>query len=94
MKHKTLTTISTFMLFIPWTILPLRTFDWALRSPVPEIMIPSYAAFMVFSGIFTIASYTKAKAQNPLMKICLIITSLYMTGGLAILVMMTLTRFT
>lgn len=34
MKNKILTAISTIMLFVPWTILPLRTFDWALESPV------------------------------------------------------------
>lgn len=33
MKNKILTAISTIMLFVPWTILPLRTFDWALESP-------------------------------------------------------------
>lgn len=27
MKNKILTAISTIMLFVPWTILPLRTFD-------------------------------------------------------------------
>lgn len=52
MNNKILTAISTIMLFIPWTILPLRTFDWALESPVAEIMVYSYAAFMIFSGIF------------------------------------------
>ena len=38
------------------SILPLRTFDWALESPVAEIMVYSYAAFMIFSGIFSILS--------------------------------------
>lgn len=42
MKNKILTAISTIMLFVPWTILPLRTFDWALESPVAEIMISCY----------------------------------------------------
>lgn len=53
MKEKILTAVSTLMIFIPWTILPLRTFDWALESPAAEIIIYIYAAFMVFSGIFT-----------------------------------------
>ena len=39
LKNKILTAISTIMLFVPWTILPLRTFDWALESPVAEIMV-------------------------------------------------------
>ena len=45
MKNKILTAISTIMLFVPWTILPLRTFEWALESPVAEIMIACYATF-------------------------------------------------
>ncbi len=46
MKNKICTAIATLMLFIPWTILPLRTFDWALESPAAELIIYSYAAFM------------------------------------------------
>ncbi len=88
MKNKILTAISTIMLFIPWTILPLRTFDWALESPIAEIMIACYAAFMIFSGVFTIISYVKAKAQNNLMKVCLIVNSLYAVAGTGFLGMM------
>lgn len=88
MKNKILTAISTIMLFIPWTILPLRTFDWALELPVAEIMIACYAAFMMFSGVFTIISYVKAKAQNNLMKVCLIVNSLYAVAGAGFLGMM------
>lgn len=88
MKNKILTTISTIMLFIPWTILPLRTFDWALESPTAEIMISCYAAFMIASGIFTIASYTKAGVQNPWMKICTVVNGLYAAGGICVFCMM------
>ena len=84
MKNKILTVISTLMLFIPWTILPIRSFDWALESPVAEIMISYYAAFMIFSGAFTLISYVKEKVQNNLMKVCLIINSLYAVGGAAV----------
>lgn len=86
-KNKILTVISTIMLFVPWTILPLRTFDWALESPVAEIMISCYAAFMIFSGVFTIISYVKAKAQNNLMKVCLVVNSLYAVAGVGFLAM-------
>lgn len=34
MKNKVLTAVSVIMLFVPWTILILRRFDWALESPV------------------------------------------------------------
>jgi len=33
MKNKIYTAIATIMLFVPWTILFLRTFEWALESP-------------------------------------------------------------
>ncbi len=92
MKNKILTAVSTMMLFVPWTILPLRTFDWALKSPVAEIMISCYAAFMIFSGVFTITSYVKAKAQNNLMKVCFIVNSLYTALGLATFGMMALPK--
>lgn len=92
MKNKILTTISTIMLFVPWTILPLRKFDWALKSPAAEIMISCYAAFMIFSGIFTTISYIKAKVQNNLMKVCLIVNGLYAVGGVAIFAMMVLPK--
>lgn len=93
MKNKILTAVSTIMLFVPWTILPLRTFDWALESPVAEIMISCYAAFMIFSGVFTIISYVKAKAQNNIMKFCLIVNSLYAVAGAALLGMMIIPKF-
>lgn len=87
MKNKILTIISTIMLFIPWTILPLRiNFQWALDYA--DIMIPCYAVFMIFSGVFTMLSYVKAKAQNNLMKVCLIVNSLYAAFGIAALGMM------
>ncbi len=84
MKNKILTIFSTIMLFIPWTILPLRSnFQWALDYA--DIMIPCYAVFMIFSGVFTILSYAKAKVQNNLMKVCLIVNSLYAVGGVVAL---------
>ncbi len=94
MKNKILTAVSTIMLFIPWTILPLRAFDWALESPVAEIMIACYAAFMIFSGVFTMISYVKAKAGNNLMKVCLIINGLYAVAGIGFLGMMMIQKVT
>ncbi len=91
MRNKILTAVSTIMLFIPWTILPLRAnYQWALDYA--HIMIPCYAAFMIFSGVFTILSYAKAKVQNNLMKVCLIVNSLYAAFGVAALGMMVLPK--
>lgn len=94
MKNKILTAVSAIMLFIPWTILPLRAYDWALESPVAEIMISSYCVFMIFSGIFTIISYIRAKAESNLMKVCLIINSLYAVAGAGFLAMIIIPKIT
>ena len=88
MKEKILTAVSTLMIFVPWMILPLRTFDWALESPAAEIMIACYAGFMIFGGLFTILSYMKARVQNNLMKVCLVIHGLYLAGGIVVIAMM------
>ncbi|HIS68732.1 MAG TPA: hypothetical protein IAA58_05130 [Candidatus Gallacutalibacter stercoravium] len=87
MKNKICTAIATIMLFVPWTILPLRTFDWALESPVAEIMVYSYAAFMIFSGVFSIFAYTKGKVKNRWMQLCTVINGIYMVGAIVILCM-------
>ena len=93
MKQKILTLVSTVLMLVPWTLLVLRRFDWALQAPVAEILIGSYAAFMIFSGIFTFLVYKKAKIQNALMTLCLVVNSLYAVGGLAAFGMMLLPRF-
>lgn len=93
MKNKILTIICTFMIFVPWTILTLRMNEWALKSPVAEIMISCYAAFMIFSGIFTAVTYIKTKVQNNLMKICLVVNGLYAVGGIAAFCLMFVPKF-
>lgn len=69
-----------------------RAFPWALESPVAEIMIYSYVAFMIFSGIFTILSYAMAKVRNNLMKVCLVVNSLYIVAGILMICMSTALR--
>lgn len=81
-KNTILTILCTLMLFIPWTILPLRSFQWALESPVAEIMISCYGAFMIFSGLFTAIVYAKLKIQHNLMKLCVVINGIYALGGI------------
>ena len=87
MKNKICTAIATIMLCVPWTILLVRTFDWALESPTAEILIFSSTAFMIFSGVFSILVYTIGKVKNKWMQICTVINSIYATGAIAILIM-------
>lgn len=88
LKNKILTFFCTIMLFIPWTILLVRMNEWALKSPAAERIITGYALFMLFSGVFTIISYFVEKAQNVLMKVCLVINTIYAAAGVIFLSMM------
>ena len=88
MRNRFLLCCCVLMLFVPWTILPLRNYSWALESPVAEIMISCYAAFMIFSGIFTALVYTKGKLRNTVMKLCVVFNGIYaMAGVIAFLLM-------
>ena len=68
----------------PVLILPLRTFDWALQSPVAQILIYIYAAFMVFSGIFSVLAYTAGNVKNKWMQLCMVINCIYAVGAVGI----------
>ena len=82
---KLITFISVLMIFIPWTIFPLRTNPWALQSPVAEIIVYSYAAFMIFSAVFTTLAYTKGQVKNKVMQIALVINDIYGFTALCLL---------
>lgn len=88
-----LTAISSIMMFLPWTIFIVRENAWALESPAAEIVIGSYAAYMIFAGVFTFGVYMKGRVQNSLMKICLVVNELYAVAGVMALVMMTVGKF-
>ncbi|MBS6628688.1 MAG: hypothetical protein KH282_06380 [Clostridiales bacterium] len=85
MKDKILTAVSAVMVLVPWTIFPLRQNDWALESPTAEIMIVSYAVFMIASGIFSILAYKKGNVQNNVMKVTMMINSIYAVAAVALL---------
>lgn len=87
-KQKAVTVLCVALLFLPWTILPLRSFSWALESPVAEVMIAGYALFMIGSGVFAAAVYWKGGVRNGWMKICLVVDGMYAAAGVAALAMM------
>lgn len=88
MKQRVVTAACFLLMFAPWTILPLRSFSWALESPVAELMIAGYALLMIGSGVFAVAAYSKGGVQNTLMKICLVVDGIYAVAGVAVLAMM------
>ena len=85
MKEKILTGICVFLLLVPWTIFPLRTFPWALESPAAEIIITCYALVMAASCVVTLAAYCAGNAKNLLMKICCVVSTLYGVFGVMVL---------
>ena len=64
MKEKLCTLIAAVFVFLPWTIFPLRTFDWALELPAARIIIIAYALFMILSGVCSILVYIRWKVKN------------------------------
>ena len=82
---KLITFISVLMIFIPWTIFPIRTNLWALQSPAAEIIVYSYATFMIFSAVFTTLTYTKGQVKNKVMQIALVINDIYGFTALCLL---------
>ena len=93
MKNKILTAVSVILVFIPWSILPLRIYTkWAMDYA--HIMIPCYAVFMVLSGIFTILAYTAGNVKNAAMKVCFVMNSAYAFFGTAVITMMIIQKIT
>lgn len=88
MKEKVLTALSVIALFVPFTIFSIRENEWALKSPTAEIMIASYAVFMILCGVFAIFLYKKENIKNTVMKISLTANCIYMTGGVIAIAMM------
>ncbi len=80
--------ISAVFILLPWTILPLRTHQWALEMPAARVIIFLYAAAMILGGIFSGICYGKLRVRHTAMKICLAINLVYAIFGAAVLLMM------
>lgn len=83
-KITPLSVINFIMIFIPWTILPIRQNQWALKSPVAETTIAIYSVFIMVSLVFSLLLYAKKKQRDALSSIALIVNCLYATGVIGI----------
>lgn len=83
MKNKICTAVSTLLLAPPFVLLFLRRYDWALESPVCEILIYSCAALMLFEGVFTALTY-RSGVKNRWMQLCLVAALLYAAVAVAV----------
>lgn len=84
MKNKLCTAVSTILLLPPFVLLFLRRWEWALESPVAEIMIYSCTAIMLLSGVFTALAY-RSGVKNRWMQVLLVVETLYAVMAVAIL---------
>lgn len=84
MKNKLCTAVSTILLLPPFVLLFLRRWEWALESPVAEIMIYSCTAVMLLSGVFTALAY-RSGVKNRWMQVLLVVETLYAVLAVAIL---------
>ena len=83
MKNKLCTAVSTILLLPPFVLLFLRRWEWALESPVAEIMIYSCTAIMLLSGVFTALAY-RSGVKNRWMQLCLVAALLYAAVAVAV----------
>ena len=84
MKNKLCTAVSTILLLPPFVLLFLRRWEWALESPVAEIMIYSCTAIMLLSGVFTALAY-RSGVKNRWMQVLLVVETIYAVLAVAIL---------
>lgn len=85
--------ISTVLLLLPWTILPLRTFPWALETPAAQIIILCYDALMIFTGVFTVRCYRSGRHKGLWMQLCTVVGVIYAAAAVFLLGLMVFSLF-
>lgn len=84
-KITPLSVINFLLIFVPWTILPLRQNKFALEAPYAEIIIGIYSLFILAAFIFSLLLYTKKKMRDILSSIALIVNGIYAVGVVGII---------
>ena len=62
------------------------------HKDVYKRQVYSDAAFMIFSGVFSVLAYTKGRVKNKWMQVCTVINGIYAVGAVAIIGMSIVTR--
>ena len=68
----------------PWTILLVRTHEWALKSPAAEITIGIYSVEIILAFLYCLILYTKKNHKDAMTSIGLVVNGLYAAGVLGI----------
>lgn len=86
MKKITPASIVAFLLaFVPWTILLIRTQEWALKSPAAEITIGIYSVEIILAFLYCLILYTKKNHKDVLASIGLVANGLYAAGVIGLM---------
>jgi hypothetical protein len=82
-----LSVLNLILTFVPWTILILRQYDFALQSPAAEIIITVYCIYIAGAFAFSLYLHTKKNMRDILSGIALILNSIYLAGALVMICM-------
>lgn len=88
---KPLSVLNFILAFVPWTILILRQYDFALQSPAAELIIAAYCVYIAAAFVFSLILYAKKKMRDVLCGIALVLNGIYLAGT-AVLVCMSLPK--
>lgn len=84
-KISFLSFINFILIFVPWSIIYLRQYEFALESPNAEMIIAGYSIFIIASFIFSLVLYTYKKKRDVLSSIALFINGVYTAGVIGII---------
>ena len=76
--------VALLLAFVPWTILLVRTHEWALKSPAAEITIGIYSVEIILAFLYCLILYTKKNHKDAMTSIGLVVNGLYAAGVLGI----------
>lgn len=82
-----LSVLNLILTFVPWTILILRQYDFALQSPGAEIIIAIYCVYIAAAFAFSLYLYKKKNMRDVLSGIALVLNSIYLAGVLVLVCM-------
>ena len=77
--------VALLLAFVPWTILLVRTHEWALKSPAAEITIGIYSVEIILAFLYCLILYTKKRHKDVLASIGLVANGLYAAGILGLI---------
>ena len=84
-KNNTCISSRILLAFVPWTILLVRTQEWALKSPAAEITIGIYSVEIMLAFLYCLILYTKKRHKDVLASIGLVANGLYAVGILGLI---------